>query len=67
MAPNLARQVRPAKRVSGQDFAGAFDGEFGGSLSPGRPSATARPSDGQPAVVEELTGATCVAREFQDP
>ena len=30
--------MKPAKRVGGQDLAGAFDGEFGGGISPaGRP------------------------------
>ena len=38
VAPKLARQVRPAKRISGEDFAGSFEGEFGGGISPaGRP------------------------------
>ena len=38
LAPKLARQAQPAKRASGQDLAGAFDGEFGGGISPaGRP------------------------------
>lgn len=38
MAPKLAHQARPAKRVVGEDLAGAFEGEFGGGISPaGRP------------------------------
>ena len=38
VAPKLAHQVKPAKRVAGVDLAGAFDGEFGGGISPaGRP------------------------------
>lgn len=38
VAPKLAHQAKPAKRVSGVDLAGAFDGEFGGAISPaGRP------------------------------
>lgn len=38
LAPKLAPQAKPAKRVAGQDLAGAFDGEFGGGISPaGRP------------------------------
>ncbi|URI11646.1 IS5 family transposase [Aquincola tertiaricarbonis] len=38
LAPKLAHQPRPAKRVTGMDLAGAFDGEFGGGISPaGRP------------------------------
>ena len=38
VAPKLSRQAHPAKPVSGQDLAGAFDGEFGGGVSPaGRP------------------------------
>ena len=38
LAPKLAPQSKPAKRVTGQDLAGAFDGEFGGGISPaGRP------------------------------
>ena len=50
MAPQLAHQAKPAKRVAGEDlagafvgafvgaFAGAFAGEFGGGISPaGRP------------------------------
>ena len=36
--PKLAHQARPAKPVVGSDLAGAFDGEFGGGISPaGRP------------------------------
>lgn len=38
VAPKLSRQAHPAKPVSGQDLAGAFEGEFGGGVSPaGRP------------------------------
>lgn len=38
VAPNLAHQAKPAKRVAGVDLAGAFEGEFGGGVSPtGRP------------------------------
>jgi IS5 family transposase len=38
VAPKLAHQVHPAKPLSGQDLAGAFEGEFGGGVSPaGRP------------------------------
>ena len=46
MAPKLAHQAKPAKRVANEDltgacvgaFAGAFAGEFGGGISPaGRP------------------------------
>src|SRR5487761_2022536 len=38
VAPKLARQELPAKRVSGQDLLGAFDAEFGGGISAaGRP------------------------------
>jgi len=38
IAPKLAHQAKPAKRVIGDDLAGAFDGEFGGGISPaGRP------------------------------
>ena len=38
VAPKLAHQVRPAKRLAGADLAGAYDGEFGGGISPaGRP------------------------------
>ncbi len=38
VAPKLAHQVRPAKRVIGEDLAGRFDGEFGGGVRPaGRP------------------------------
>ncbi len=38
LAPKLAHQAKPAKRVAGVDLAGAFDGEFGGGISPaGRP------------------------------
>ena len=38
VAPKLARQVLPAKRLRGDDLLGAFDAEFGGGVSPaGRP------------------------------
>lgn len=38
VAPKLAHQAKPAKRVAGTDLVGAFDGEFGGGVSPaGRP------------------------------
>ena len=38
VAPKLCRQVHAAKPVSGQDLAGAFEGEFGGGVSgAGRP------------------------------
>ena len=38
VAPKLAHQAKPATRVAGVDLAGAFDGEFGGGVSPaGRP------------------------------
>jgi IS5 family transposase len=38
VAPRLAHQARPGKRVAGVDLAGAFEGEFGGGISPaGRP------------------------------
>jgi len=38
LAPKLAPQAKPTKRVKGEDLAGAFDGEFGGGISPaGRP------------------------------
>ena len=38
VAPKLARQAQPAKRASGEDLVGAFDGEFGGGISTaGRP------------------------------
>ena len=38
VAPKLARQVLPAKRLSGKDLLGAYDAEFGGGVSPaGRP------------------------------
>jgi len=38
VAPKLAHQAKPAKRVAGVDLAGAFAGEFGGGISPaGRP------------------------------
>jgi IS5 family transposase len=38
VAPKLVHQAKPGKRVTGMDMAGAFDGEFGGGVSPaGRP------------------------------
>ena len=38
VAPRLAHQAKPGKRVAGMDMAGAFDGEFGGGVSSaGRP------------------------------
>lgn len=38
LAPKLAHQAKPAQRVIGEDLAGAFEGEFGGGISPaGRP------------------------------
>ena len=38
IAPKLVHQAKPAKRVIGDDLAGAFEGEFGGGISPaGRP------------------------------
>ena len=38
VAPKLAHPAKPAKRLVGEDLAGAFDGEFGGGISPaGRP------------------------------
>ena len=38
VAPKLARDARPAQLISGVDLAGAFEGEFGGGVSPaGRP------------------------------
>ena len=38
VAPKVAHQAKPAKRLVGQDLAGAFEGEFGGGISPaGRP------------------------------
>jgi len=38
VAPKLAHQAKPAKRVLGEGLAGSFDGEFGGGVSPaGRP------------------------------
>ena len=43
VAPKLAHQARPAKRVAGVDLAGAFEGEFGGGISPaGRPRLSMR-------------------------
>ena len=36
--PKLAQQAKPVKRLVGEDLAGAFEGEFGGGISPaGRP------------------------------
>jgi IS5 family transposase len=38
VAPKLARQALPAKRLRGEDLLGAYDVEFGGGVSPaGRP------------------------------
>ena len=38
VAPKLAHQVLPAKRLRGKDLPGTFDTEFGGGISPaGRP------------------------------
>jgi len=38
VAPKLAHQAKPAKRIAGEDLAGTFAGEFGGGVSPaGRP------------------------------
>ena len=38
VAPKLVHQVKPARRVIGEDLAGAFEGEFGGGISSaGRP------------------------------
>ena len=38
LAPKMARQVLPTRRVRGQDLLGGFEVEFGGGLSPaGRP------------------------------
>lgn len=38
VAPKLTRRAKPATRVIGEDLAGAFEGEFGGGVSPaGRP------------------------------
>lgn len=34
VAPKLAHQAKPAKRVAGEDLAGAFAGEFGGGIGP---------------------------------
>ena len=43
VAPKLAHQARPAKRVAGVDIAGTFEGEFGGGTSPaGRPRFSVR-------------------------
>ena len=43
VAPKLAHQARPAKRVAGLDIAGTFEGEFGGGISPaGRPRFSVR-------------------------
>ena len=36
MAPTLVYRAKPAKRVIGADLAGAFDGRFGGGISPAR-------------------------------
>jgi IS5 family transposase len=33
VAPKLSRRARPAKPVSCEDLASAFDGEFGGGVS----------------------------------
>ena len=38
LEPKLAHQAKPGKRIAGMDLAGAFEGEFGGGVSPaGRP------------------------------
>ena len=38
VAPKMAHEARPAKRVIGEDLVGTFEGEFGGGISPaGRP------------------------------
>ena len=38
VAPKLAHQEKPARRVAGADPAGAYDGELGGGIRPaGRP------------------------------
>jgi IS5 family transposase len=34
VAPKLAHQANPAKRLAGVDLVGTFDGEFGGGISP---------------------------------
>ncbi len=34
VAPKLAHQAKPAKRLAGVDLAGAVDGEFDGGVSP---------------------------------
>ena len=34
IAPKIAHQARPTQRLSGGDLDGAFDGEFGGGISP---------------------------------
>ena len=34
VAPKLAHQAKPAKRLVGEDLAGGFEGEFGGGVSP---------------------------------
>ena len=46
IAPKVAHQAKPAKRVIGEDLAGAFEGEFGGGISlAGRPRlSVSRPS-----------------------
>ena len=43
VTPKRAHQVKPAKRLAGIDLAGAFEGEFGGGISPaGRPRLAVR-------------------------
>ena len=43
VAPKLAHQAKPPKRLAGIDLAGAFEGEFGGGISPaGRPRLAVR-------------------------
>ena len=43
VAPKLAHQARPAKRVAGVDIAATFEGEFGSGISPvGRPRFSVR-------------------------
>lgn len=37
VAPKLVYQAKPAKRVIGEDLAGAFEGEFGGGSQVARP------------------------------
>ena len=34
VAPKLTHQAKPTKRVIGEDLAGAFEGKFGGGISP---------------------------------